>query len=532
MYWCKVARTEMEFAEIAKLNYETFVEEIPQHEPDEHGFRVDSFHDENKYIIVLKDQELAGMIAIRDQRPFSLDKKIGPVEKLLPEYALEGKLCEIRLLAVRKEHRNGRVFFMLVGALSDYAYKQGYSAAVISGTVREQKLYKQMGFEAFSDAVGTEDAQFIPMALTRKQFEQSVAARLKQKRFSFYPGPVLLHDEIKSALTEEPVSHRSYDFSLTLEKVKKMLVHMSHTKYVHLLTGSGTLANEAMIAQLKSLPGKGLVLINGAFGERLLNQANRWGLYFDTLCNDWGQPFDEKKIAAKLAENNYEWLLMAHGETSTGMLNPLKNLQQLCKEYHVKLCVDCVSSFGALPFSLANVYLATGVSGKAIGTMSGLSFVFSNHEIRENLSLPSYLDLGLYAKGNIPFTYSSQLLKSLESALSFYKDGNRYTLLKNRYELLLTAEKNGEMTFLTEQGYPMIVTLKGEENSWNMAEDAALSGFDLHYKSAYLTDRDWIQISIIQPNFGEAWVKFRKWYLNYNEYHNRQIISCRVENRN
>ena len=74
---------------------------------------MDPFHNENQYIIVLKDQELVGMIAIRDQRPFSLDKKLGPVENLLSEDALTGKLCEIRLLAVRKEHRNGRVFFML-----------------------------------------------------------------------------------------------------------------------------------------------------------------------------------------------------------------------------------------------------------------------------------------------------------------------------------------------------------------------------------------------------------------------------------
>ena len=105
------------------------------------------------------------------------------------------------------------------------------------------------------------------------------------------------------------------------------------------------------------------------------------------------------------------------------MLNQLENIQQLCQKHHVKLCVDCVSSFGALPFSLADIYLATGVSGKAIGTMSGLSFVFSNHEIKENHTLPSYLDLGLYAKENIPFTYSSQLLKSLEAGLNFYNVG-------------------------------------------------------------------------------------------------------------
>ncbi|QED47953.1 GNAT family N-acetyltransferase [Cytobacillus dafuensis] len=518
MYWCKVARTEKEFTEIAKLNYETFVEEIPQHEPDKNGIRVDPFHNENKYIIVLKDQELAGMIAIRDQRPFSLDKKVGPVEELLSEDALEGKLCEIRLLAVRKEHRNGRVFIMLVGALSDYAYRKGYSAAVISGTVRELKLYKQMGFEAFSDPVGSDDAQFIPMVLTRKLYEQSVGARLKQKRYSFYPGPVQLTDDIQSSLIDGPVSHRSYDFTVTMEKVKDRLKNMSHAKYIHLLAGSGTLANEAMIAQLKRLSGKGLILVNGTFGERLLNQAKRWGLTFDCMHLEWGQPYDEVQLSSKLAEETYEWLLMAHGETSTGMLNHLEMVQNLCNTHHVKLCLDCVSSFGSLPFSLSDVYLATGVSGKAIGTMSGLSFVFSNHEIAIDPTLPSYLDLGLYANGKIPFTYSSQLLNSFETALNAYKDNNRYTLLKNRYEQLLSSESNKELSFLTPYGYPMIVTLMGEESCPNMAEDAALSGFDLHYKSAYLEEKGWVQLSIIQPDFEVAWKKFRKWLLNYKTY--------------
>ena len=118
MYWCKIARTEKEFDAIARLNYQTFVEEIPQHEPDPSGMRVDPFHHENVYVIVLKDQELAGMVAFRAVRPFSLDLKLGPVEDLLPEDALQGMLCEVRLMAVDKAHRNGRVFYYLARALS------------------------------------------------------------------------------------------------------------------------------------------------------------------------------------------------------------------------------------------------------------------------------------------------------------------------------------------------------------------------------------------------------------------------------
>ena len=108
-------------------------------------------------------------------------------------------------MAVDKAHRNGRVFYYLARALSDYAYENGYGAAVISGTVREQKLYNQLGFEPFADPVGTEEAKFIPMVLTRDRFDQSVAARFKQKRYSFYPGPVQQSDAIQQAFSVQTV---------------------------------------------------------------------------------------------------------------------------------------------------------------------------------------------------------------------------------------------------------------------------------------------------------------------------------------
>lgn len=112
MYWCKIATTEKEFDQIATLNYATFVEEIPQHEPNATHRLVDQFHADNTYLVVYKEQQLIGMLALRDKRPFSLDSKIGDVEQYLPDEICD-KLCEVRLLAIKKQFRNGRVFFDL-----------------------------------------------------------------------------------------------------------------------------------------------------------------------------------------------------------------------------------------------------------------------------------------------------------------------------------------------------------------------------------------------------------------------------------
>lgn len=521
MYWCKVARTKEEFDAIARLNYETFVEEIPQHEADPSGMRVDPYHHENVYVIVLKDQELAGMVAFRAERPFSLDKKLGLVENYLPEDALKGVLCEVRLLAVDKKHRNGRVFYYLARALSDFAYENGYGAAVISGTVREQKLYNQLGFEPFADMVGTEDALFVPMVLTRERFDNSVAARFKQKRYSFYPGPVIQEASIQKAFQEDPITHRSHQFEVMYERVKDRLLQLSGAKHVHLLVGSGTLANEAMLAQLKVLDEKGLILSNGAFGERLEKQALRWGLDYNVVSYEWGQAYELEAIEEKLSMGNYSWLLMVHGETSTGMLNELEELVEICRRYNVLLCADCVSSFGSLPFSMEGVYLATGVSGKSIGTMSGLSFVFSNSEIVSCERIPAYLDIGLTTNAQIPYTMPSQLVHSLENALSAYENGGRYELLHNRWMFIEEEIERHKIELFTDHNYPMIFTLQ-EEQFPHLAEDARMSGFDLHYKSEYLKEKGLIQISCIQPDFEVAWTKFIDWFANYRLYHERE----------
>ena len=518
MYWCKIARGEKEFEAIAKLNYDTFVEEIPQHEQHPSGKRQDAFHHENTYLIVLKDQELVGMIALRDQRPFSLDHKIGLVEDALPEEALNGKLCEIRLLSVRREHRNGRVFFMLARALADYAYEKGYGAAVISGTVRELKLYGQLGFKAFAEPVGSEEAAFVPMFLTKQYYEQSVAARFQHKRHTFYPGPNELTVELKKAFQRAPVSHRSYEFTERFKRVQNQLTNLTGATHVHLLAGSGTLANEAMIAQISRLESKGLVLINGAFGDRLKNQASKWGLDFDAVEVEWGQPLDMSTLERLLRSGLYGWVLLAHGETSTGMLNNADHILAISEDLNIHVCMDCISSIGAIPINLTKVYLATGVSGKAIGTMTGIALVFSNHLIDITSSIPMYVDLGCYANGGIPFTYSSQLLESLEIALKAYDNNARYKVLNDRYEMLLLAEQNGELEFLTKQSYPMIVTLKISTINKHMSKDARLSGFDLHDQSAYLKARHWVQLSLIQPDFEESFEKFRLWLRNYVTY--------------
>src|SRR5262245_54445744 len=199
----KIASSEAEFEQVFQLNYRTFVEEIPQHPPNPEKRLVDRFHHQNTYLIGLEGEKLIGMMAVRDQRPFSLDEKLGNVDPFLPRGR---RICEIRLLAVAPTHRNGIMFQGLLKLLLDHGRCQHYNLAIISGTVRQQKLYKHLGFVPFGPLVGTKEAQFQPMYLTLEEFEEvatpllnvpSVAERALNP-ISFLPGPVSIRHDVRA----------------------------------------------------------------------------------------------------------------------------------------------------------------------------------------------------------------------------------------------------------------------------------------------------------------------------------------------
>ncbi|MCI5130086.1 MAG: GNAT family N-acetyltransferase [Candidatus Electrothrix sp. EH2] len=103
----KVASEEWEFEQIHELNYQTFVDEIPQHQGNGQGRLVDKFHQENTYVICLCGERVLGMIALRDKSPLSLDAKLDDLDSYLPPFRT---ILEYRLLAIRKEYRNSAIF--------------------------------------------------------------------------------------------------------------------------------------------------------------------------------------------------------------------------------------------------------------------------------------------------------------------------------------------------------------------------------------------------------------------------------------
>ncbi len=498
----KIASEPWEFEAVHRLNYKTFVEEIPQHARNPEERLVDKFHHENTYAICLHGSELVGMVAGRAHRPFSLDAKLPELDKYLPAGR---KAVEVRLLSVEKKYRNGVVFSRLVGLIAHHFREQGCDLAIISGTTRQLRLYRHLGFTPFGPAVGTGDAQFQPMYLTLETFLNMAkllsppSPEVNKILASYLPGPVDVHDEVRKAFEQAPLSHRSDLFAADFKMAKRFLCELTGAQSVEILLGSGSLANDVVGCQIKLLGQPGLIVSNGEFGERLIDHATRLGLAFRALRFEWGQPLDYRKIREEIRPDD-GWLWATHCETSTGVLNDLKALKQAAPG--VKLCLDGISSIGTVPVKLDGIYLASCVSGKGLGSFPGLSMVFYHHELAPAKELPRYLDLGYWAsQDGVPFTHSSNLLHALLAALKRTCWNEKFAQIAS-----VSGWLRGELSKL---GFQIVapeavastavfsIVLPADVSSRSVGWLLQQEGYLLSYKSEYLLKRNWIQICLM-----------------------------------
>ena len=508
----KIASEDWEFEAIHHLNYKTFVEEIPQHAPSPSQRLVDKFHAENTYLTCFSGRKLAGMLAVRGKRPFSLDLKLENLDSYLPAGR---KICEVRLLAIEKKYRGSRGGQLLAGLLAQlwqHGVEQGYDLAVISGTTRQEKLYRHLGFIPFGPLVGKGDALFQPMLITFETFEASAREFLRTSptrafqtvAANFLPGPVAVHRLVKRAFEQTPESHRADAFVADFQATKKMLCDLTNAGRVEILLGSGSLANDTVAAQLSLESGRGLILTNGEFGERLVDHARRMKLEFDTLKFGWGETFDYAAVDAAIRnpQSAIRWLWFVHCETSTGVLNDLDALKKICAPRGVKLCLDAISSIGTLPVDLRGVFLASCASGKGLRAYPGLALVFYHHKLSPAPSLPRYLDLGLYAHNQgIAFTHSSNLVHALRASLQRTRWEEHFAGVAEMSTGLRGRLRDLGFNLIDAGGAvsPAVITLvlPPELNSVKIGAQLQENGFLLSCNSDYLQRKNWIQICLM-----------------------------------
>lgn len=284
------------------------------------------------------------------------------------------------------------------------------------------------------------------------------------------------------------------------QKLRTLLCSLAQTQQVEVLMGPGTLANDAVAAQISLLCSTGLILVSGEFGRRLTKNANGAKLFFHTLEVPEGQTFQRSEINKVLNEHpDIEWVWGTHCETSTGVLNDIEMVQEMCDARGIKLCLDCISSLGTVPVDLSGIYLASGTSGKGLASISGLSMVFHNHDFEPAPDdIPCVLDLGIYQQSEgIPFTIQSNLVYALLAALQSHNWDKRFEDVRGWSKSIRRklAEIDAPILAPDSCAMPAVVTIVLPEmhSSVSIGDKLKSHGVLISYRSHYLLERNWIQ---------------------------------------
>jgi aspartate aminotransferase-like enzyme len=317
-------------------------------------------------------------------------------------------------------------------------------------------------------------------------------------------GPVFIPEDVREIFGRVPVSHRADNFVSAFKSLQQKICKATGAKHVVFMTGSGTLANEAMIAQIRRYGKKGLILTNGEFGNRLINQSEKQQLKFDVYRKEWGDEYVLAEVEKLLASNKeLGWMLFTYCESSTGCLADLAALRALGKKYNVKVCVDAMSAIGNVPLELEGVSIATCSSGKGLASFAGIAIVFTDSELTPDPATPTYIDLGYYFSNNgIPFTISSNLIMALNRAVDHsLKEGQTDKINQLSRRLLdKVLRVDGVKVINKDYQFTTHITTIVPSNGISSVELGDLikaSGVETSYNSGYLKVRNQLQIAIM-----------------------------------
>lgn len=251
------------------------------------------------------------------------------------------------------------------------------------------------------------------------------------KRYLMTAGPTPLPPAVSQVMAEPMLYHRAPAFVEVYARVLRRLKDVFQTENeVQVFTSSGTGALESAVANLVRPGEAALVASCGKFGERWFELCEAYGAETIHWETEWGQKIDPATLDVKLSEHDgVEVVFTTFSETSTGVINDVRELNEVAHRHGALLAVDAVSGLGAvsLPQDEWGVDVVVAGSQKALMAPPGLAFASANEAALEraaaNPGRRFYFDWIRTVEGqrqdppDSPFTPAVGLIKALDVAL-------------------------------------------------------------------------------------------------------------------
>lgn len=238
---------------------------------------------------------------------------------------------------------------------------------------------------------------------------------MKRKQYLFCPGPVHVAVNTKKAATTD-ICHREEEFSNLLSELHANLLSLFEIKnngkyHPIVITGSSTAGNESVLSTAAA-DKRVLVISNGEFGDRLNKISRLYAKKTYVYEAGWTNEIDLSQVEELIKKHGIELIAMVHHETSTGLLNPVKEVGKIAHKYGALFFVDAVSSIGAdaLDIEGSHISFLTTASGKAIGSFPGTAIVLG--KVSEFEKLKDIPQRTMYLHLYNHYHYSKDLLQT------------------------------------------------------------------------------------------------------------------------
>lgn len=191
------------------------------------------------------------------------------------------------------------------------------------------------------------------------------------------PGPSLVDPRVLKAMATPLVGHLDPYFLQIMDRTQALLRYVFETEnpLTVPVSGTGSAAMEAAVANTVEPGKKVLVCVNGYFGNRLADMAGRYGADVKTIQRPWGEVFSPDEVDQALKEHPAEAVAIVHAETSTGAMQPLAEIVDVVHRHGAILIVDAVTSLGGVSVGVDRLGIDVCYSGsqKCLSCPPGIS---------------------------------------------------------------------------------------------------------------------------------------------------------------
>ncbi len=228
------------------------------------------------------------------------------------------------------------------------------------------------------------------------------------QKLLFTPGPLTTSRTVKEAMLED-MGSRDFEFMNAVKEIRNTLLQLGHVGKEEgyecvLMQGSGTFCIESVISSVVGKSDSLLVMVNGAYGERIVKMAVIHHIKHQVVR------FSEDEIIS--AESTEKWLkeypetthlACVHSETTTGLFNPVERIGPVCNSHKVIFIVDAMSSFGGVEMDLREMKIdfLVSSSNKCIEGVPGFAFALCKRkELEKSKGQARSLSLDLFDQWN------------------------------------------------------------------------------------------------------------------------------------